>query len=391
MFSPVALVGIAIMSCVMSVAVLGSLLRASVQGLTRWFAAYSILTLAFLLLLIGPTPQPPLAAIVGANVLLIVAAFMILQGTRQFFGRPATSWLECAGVGALLVGVVHGAFVSPDLSVRVAITSGFFGYVRVVISWMACRLRPANRPRYSYWFVSGAALAGALVHLARFFVYGFGHGQQTSVFDPSALNVTFLGLGILSLPCLSIGMVMLAHDRLAQRMERLATIDELTGAFVRRAFFAQAQGLLSHARAAHEPLSVAILDLDHFKSINDRFGHAAGDQALASFAAVIQLRMRPGDLFGRLGGEEFALVFPDTGKDEAIALTNALRIEVETSLRGEAACTFSAGVEACEAGDTLTVAMARADAALYAAKAMGRNCVMMASGSEPAAEGLDAA
>jgi len=272
----------------------------------------------------------------------------------------------------------------PDLDRRIAVTSAYFAYVRFAIAWTTLRYRTPWRPKYNYYFLAIAALSGAMIHVARSLTYGLGFDHERAFLDPSPLNVAFLGLGILSFPFMSIAMVMLAHDRLAERMERLATVDELTGTLVRRAFIERAEGILAVAWASGTPLAFAILDIDNFKAINDRYGHAAGDRALTYFGAAVSRLLRPGDLFGRLGGEEFAVLFPKTGVAEALRLTNLVRAAIAASPCEQTPYTFSAGVDEFRAGDTLARVMVRADAALYTAKALGRNCVVVASSdSEP--------
>ena len=169
-------------------------------------------------------------------------------------------------------------------------------------------------------------------------------------------------------------------------MERRATIDDLTGVLGRRAFIARAEALFDLAKEAKSKLSIAILDIDNFKRINDRYGHAAGDQALAHVALTISRETRQIDVLGRIGGEEFALLLPLTGKEDAAHLTNRLRAIVAASVShapaGDVVCTLSAGVDEFGACDTLAEVMARADKALYAAKANGRNCVMLAASSQ---------
>ena len=172
---------------------------------------------------------------------------------------------------------------------------------------------------------------------------------------------------------------MLAHDQLARRMEQLANIDELTGVLMRRAFMARATDLLHKAVAGGKPLSIAVLDIDKFKAVNDDFGHAVGDRILKHVTSIISTRLEPGHLFGRLGGEEFAIVLVDAEKTAAAAVMDELRLAVEQSPREGVRCTFSAGVECVMPGDTLAGTLARADAALYMAKAKGRNRVVIAS------------
>ncbi len=184
-----------------------------------------------------------------------------------------------------------------------------------------------------------------------------------SFIQPSPWNVVLLGLAIVTLLCMSTGMVMLAHERILQRMEKLTTIDELTGALTRRAFMERANALLGVMRARGDPLSIAILDIDKFKAVNDSFGHAVGDRLLAQVSSAVSGHLRACDLFGRLGGEEFAVLFAYVDKDDALRMTNEFRMAVERSSADGVSCTLSAGV----------------DAALYVAKASGRNRVTMAT------------
>ncbi|WP_248295046.1 GGDEF domain-containing protein [Paraburkholderia sp. UYCP14C] len=380
---PTALIGIAILSCLMSVAVLGSLFHTQVPGIRHWCVASGLLAVTATLLIFRRSD----AVVVSASVLLVVASLLAVQGFRRFFHRrPAVIW-EYGALGSILVGLVYWTYVSPDVSARGAMISGFLAYIRFAIAWLVQRYRPAGRPKYGYHFVSIAAVLGAVIHAVRCVVYGFGIAHETTFLEETPLNIAFLGMAILTLPCLSVGMVMLAHDRLAERMERLATIDDLTGVLGRRAFIARAEALLELARAAKSKLSIAILDIDNFKGINDRYGHAAGDQALAHVALTISREIRPTDVLGRIGGEEFALLLPLTGKEEAARLTNRLRAIVAASVSrapaGDVACTLSAGVDEFGDDDTVASVMARADTALYVAKDNGRNCVVLAGSSQP--------
>lgn len=328
----------------------------------------------FLLALRAPAPEQ--LAIVVASTLLGAAALMMLQGCREFFGlRPSRSW-EYVAYGALLLGIVYWGYISPNVNARAALLSAFLVCVRLVIGWIAFRLRPPGRPKYCYQFMSGAAFLGAAVHASRSIACVVGWEHQASFLAPTPINIAFLGLGILALPCLSIGVVVLAHDR----MERLANVDGLTGALVRRAFLARAESFLHEARNSKLRLSIAILDLDKLKAINDEHGHAGGDQVLAHFASTISSDLRRGDILGRLGGEEFAVLSLSTGQVDTVRLMDLLRVRVAASRlaipSGEVAYTFSAGVDEYHEGDTLANMMGRADGALYAAKATGRNCVV---------------
>ncbi|WP_321782843.1 GGDEF domain-containing protein [Paraburkholderia sp. J94] len=409
MLNPVNILLVTVLSSIMSLAILGSLRPARIPGVSRWIGAYVMASIALVLAGMQPMGMPILTILVS-NTLLAVAVTRVLEGCREFFGLRPRVPLAWAGCAALAVGIAWWYWVEPDLGVRIAIVSAFHASVYGAIGWLALHDRPPGRPRYSYGFVTWSAWLGAFAHGLRGMIYGSGLVHQTTMLDSTPFNVAYLALGILVLPALSIGMVLLAHDRMAERLEHLANRDELTGALTRRAFVTQADALLGAARAMGAPLALAIIDIDHFKAVNDLYGHAAGDRVLAHFGRVMSSGVRETDLFGRLGGEEFALLFPATQREHAAARVDALRVAAlsvrrtadqpapihgtsgaEQSGSGEPhlarepahdGLTFSAGVDALAPGDTLTTLMARADAALYEAKMRGRNQVVSARAAE---------
>ncbi|MBN3821490.1 GGDEF domain-containing protein, partial [Paraburkholderia sp. Se-20369] len=305
---------ILLIHCIASLAVLGSLLRARVPGLRSWLVAQALMAVAIVLALVGGA----FTAVVGVAAALYAGATLaVLQGFRQFFGVRAVYRAELIAGALLLLALIDFALNGGGPRLRVVFVSAFVAYTRFSIGWLAWRRRPANRSAYSYVFVAVVAVAGALVHATRSVGFMLGHLRDTSVASVAPANVGFLALGVLSLLCLSMGVVMLAHDRVAEHLERLATVDGLTGAMMRGAFLERAEQQCLRAVRTGVPLSLAIVDLDNFKTINDRHGHAAGDQALAHFAAIVSGGIRPCDLFGRLGGEEFAVLCPDTAEGDA--------------------------------------------------------------------------
>ncbi|WP_295845626.1 diguanylate cyclase [Tardiphaga sp.] len=169
---------------------------------------------------------------------------------------------------------------------------------------------------------------------------------------------------------------------LAERIERLACIDELTGVLNRRYIMRALNDETARVRRSKEPCSVAIIDLDFFKRINDRFGHPAGDEVLRSFAIAVTANVREVDQLGRYGGEEFLLVLPHVSNDHAAATVNRLRNIVAnlewTGISDSLVVTMSAGLTQIRTDEAPDVTLARADAALYRAKDAGRNCVISA-------------
>jgi diguanylate cyclase len=179
------------------------------------------------------------------------------------------------------------------------------------------------------------------------------------------------------------------ETQLAQASEQVRT-DALTGALNRRGF--EEAWSLEHARALREggALSLAVIDLDDFKKLNDTHGHAAGDHALVHLVALAHRLMRPTDRVARMGGEEFALILPGTGLEEATAATARLqRGLTREEFLGDNQhlfITFSAGVAEWQAGEGWVEVLARADAALYEAKRQGKNRVLPASGTPAVSE-----
>jgi diguanylate cyclase (GGDEF)-like protein len=181
------------------------------------------------------------------------------------------------------------------------------------------------------------------------------------------------------------------RDRAEAEMARMVVTDLLTGCLNRRGFFERALVAVGQARRAGEMVAVAMLDIDHFKAINDRAGHAAGDAALARIAGAMAAGLRPGDVFGRVGGDEFALILPGCSAEEALHTIERLRARVRTGLADlEVAepLTISAGVASlAETNDpepALRAGLDAADDALYAAKQAGRDRVVPAGSALPA-------
>jgi diguanylate cyclase (GGDEF)-like protein len=161
------------------------------------------------------------------------------------------------------------------------------------------------------------------------------------------------------------------------RLESLLREDALTGLLNRRAILAQLGGMVSGARRHGHPLSVAMVDLDEFKAVNDAYGHAAGDAVLVAAVRAMRARLRAEDQLGRLGGEEFLIVLPDTVEEAAARVAEKLRQEVATA-PGPVRVTCSVGVATWD-GETPETLLRRADEALYAAKEAGRDRVIAAT------------
>ncbi len=171
------------------------------------------------------------------------------------------------------------------------------------------------------------------------------------------------------------------RKRLEADLQRQAITDELTGVYNRRHFFQLASDELKRATRLHHTLTIALIDLDHFKEINDTHGHLIGDQALLALMHVCRKTLREIDVLARFGGDEFILLFPETIHQHAYECVERIRQAlVPMNLSGtRVSITISAGLAGLDSGeDTLELLLARADQALYQAKAAGRNCSRIA-------------
>lgn len=171
------------------------------------------------------------------------------------------------------------------------------------------------------------------------------------------------------------------NEILIRELESQASRDSLTGVVNRRYFLAEANQKIQAAQHSSQILALLIIDLDHFKQVNDQFGHLAGDEVLVAVVDALSRHLRTGDCLGRLGGEEFALVLPETTQAEAIEMAERLRqaaAAVHLDIQGcPVQPTVSIGIALLQEGEqSLSELMHRADLAMYAAKTQGRNRVV---------------
>ncbi|MGO8913522.1 MAG: GGDEF domain-containing protein [Bradyrhizobium sp.] len=254
-----------------------------------------------------------------------------------------------------------------------------------------------------------------------FLIFGFGALRMTSQQATIAWTLTTVGLvPIFLLTSTSIGMPVATHiERLAamlcyvitigqcafvglygsslrkmlykrsfelkeanERIEELAELDELTGSFNRRCIMRMLGEEISRAHRTKAPCSIALIDLDWFKRVNDTYGHPTGDEVLRTFAITVFANIRNFDRFGRFGGEEFLLVLPDTPHDIAVRTLDRLRAIIAdldwSAFSPGMRVTLSAGVATLRPDETPDTFLARADRALYEAKARGRNRIASA-------------
>lgn len=316
-------------------------------------------------------------SIVLANGVLMISYAETARALRLLLGAPPRrGLLAVIGIGGWL-GIVWFAQVQPDYPIRVYIATVSLGSFLLLLLWP---LRHAVRPGGStaqrvMLLVLVGATAGWLFRVGEL---AFGDVPVRGLLAATPGNVVQMIYSAMEPVFASVGFLLMYNEMAQAQLRRLARTDPLTGTLNRLALDEMALNLFQQAA----PLTGAVLmiDVDHFKAINDRFGHAGGDRMLAALARGIGRCLREDDVLGRVGGEEFLVLLPGTGIDDALVLAERLRMAVarlEVLLEGEPqSATVSIGAAARQVADTEPgTLIRRADRALYAAKSAGRNRV----------------
>lgn len=314
-------------------------------------------------------------SIMVANTLLALAYGAIWSGIRHFEGRRISLPVALAGAVIWLAACQIDAFYA-DLRSRVILMASIIsGYTILNVYELWNAQEPAPRSR---WPIILLLVVHAGIFLVRIPFSGSLPLPVVAEHEHGSLLSLIVLESVFTIFCLSYLLAGLARERAVLLYQRDALIDPLTGVINRRAFVDQAERLLHRAHV--EGISVALLlfDIDNFKQINDRHGHHAGDTALKNFCAIATEAVRPADLFGRLGGEEFGCIIFQSSLRTGSQVAERVRAAIEAAsidLDGlPLRMTISAGVAATEKQDFLAL-MKAADLALYRAKAKGRNRV----------------
>ena len=349
-------------------------------GLEEWAVALATIGVGtFLLALFGAVPPIGLGVLASS---LVVAGFLVAwESARRFNGRtPQTRRVALQSV-AFCVLFAAAWLAGADFRLRAVLSSlAIMGCAiltaREVLSGR--RSEPLSGQISTAFFFAVVAIDMAI----RVVNAGLTPSTVTAeaFVDDRLQGYTMFALTV-SIACLAIGgLPVMAHERLLNRVETLAATDELTRLPNRRCFLEQGARLARRIKADGTPACLLGLDLDYFRRINDHFGHDGGDQALAAFAGVLRNQVRPTDLVGRCGGEEFSVLLADTDLAQARKIGERVRAAVaalSVDMNGQPmAFTVSVGIAAL-AGEDLHDAMKRADDALYRAKHEGRNRVVV--------------
>lgn len=345
-----------------------------------WAGADFALACGIVLLAVG-TDKAPIFSV--GLALLCMASALSWAGARSFDGHPIKAFVLVLGTAVwvaaqalpvwLLTPVAHSVL-------NVLVTLAYYGATALTIS----------RGK-------GEALRARLPLVVLLSV----HALTLSIAVPASLTMELLPnepppvlswFGIIHFETIvfaigtAIFLIVMMKERNESRLVVSANMDALTGVPNRRGFFLKAERVLERSRHEQAPVAVAMFDLDRFKSVNDTFGHATGDRVLQTFVEVCATALRPGDLFGRVGGEEFAALMPGSGIEAGLAIAERVRkamAEAGAVIDGVAInCTVSGGVASGIAAEDVHTLLREADAGLYKAKTLGRNRIECIAGPD---------
>lgn len=353
--------------------------RRPVARATRLWACGTALQPAAWLLLGLRDQIPDVLSILLGNGLIGFAYAQYPRALAAFNGDARPSQLPNLLAACVLPPVAFYTWLEPSVPMRTVITSGML----LVLFGLTLRevLRCPSRTAIGRNILAVTFAVGAGILLVRLVFEALNPYPLTSGLAVTPMQSVLFGYAALAPVVATFGFFQISSERLRAELETLAATDPLTGVLNRRMLEELVGNLLAESRRHGRSLSVLLLDIDRFKDINDRYGHDAGDQALRALALTARELLRPGDLIGRIGGEEFLVVLGAAGEHEAVQVAERLRLSVAAlDLRHDGArlpLSISIGVATLSPYTRDFPDLVRnADQAMYAAKRGGRNRVV---------------
>ena len=332
---------------------------------------------------------PDMFTIIAGNMMSILGLLLALHGIRLFLGRSARIHFNVVIVALYLVTAIYFVGVENSLVMRIVCISTLVATITAMAAFEFVTIHK-NAQRFVHRFAAALFFGFSILIFARG-VLTLAVAPIDDLFLPNWIqSAAFVVFNLFAVMWTFTYMV-LNSQRLQEdletaqiELERAATTDYLTGLSNNRAFFERAASEVVRSQRHTIPLSLVVFDVDHFKRVNDTFGHPGGDRMLRDLGAVCSRMTRQNDMIARLGGEEFGLLLTHADLKAAGHAAENFRAAIERTIVEHDAenifVTASFGVAELREDDTLEVFLARADSCLYQAKNAGRNCVVSESG-----------
>lgn len=349
--------------------------------LRQWTISLWLMTLGVTLLALRPY-LPLVPAVLAGNAAMAACGLMMLRGVALHLERPLPMWRPLLLAATFMACIFAFLVMWPDLGIRLQVFSVFAVLVNGWIAVLLLRYAPPQQ-RTSCRLAAAVFLAEAALYAVRLWLPIAPDAGEDIMRTGSPMFATYLA-GVMLELARCFAMVLLLVERMLVDLRHAARTDGLTGLLNRSAVLADGQARLLQLRRQRRSLVLLLIDVDHFKAINDRWGHPAGDEVLRHFAHVLQQCLRGRDhLLGRYGGEEFVLVLAGSSRREAVELAAMIRVRLQQwpapLAQGPVAVTASVGLAVDAGQGELGLLLAAADAALYRAKAEGRDRLVCAA------------
>ena len=355
----------------------------SIKGFKTWGLALLTATLAAALLATRDI-IPDLLSVVLGNGLLALSLSLMIAAISIFHNRSVPWKLSLACTVFIVLGVIYSLVPEQGQKTRTIAASCGNIVLLGMASWAALRGSNFKKFRFGSYFTSVCAGTVALVSFARLVTLLAGDGGHAGLLSESPMQRIYLASYSLNVLLVSVGFSIMGHEKLVENYQVLAGHDELTGLYNRRYFTGAAEQELQRAERYHRDISLILIDIDHFKLINDTYGHQAGDAVIKDMAEVMRQNFREADLFGRYGGEEFIALLPETQVLEAEVIAERIRNMINQRCikfeQNEITYSVSIGITQGQPGrQQLDQLVGRADKALYQAKTNGRDRIELLS------------
>jgi diguanylate cyclase (GGDEF)-like protein len=351
-----------------------------VAGVLSFAWAYGLFTF-FTLLLLSRSYIHPIFSVVLADTALCLSLLLIVDGISRLKGYALHVRLYRWYVTICLILFAIFTFHVPSLTMRVLLVISSIVILFSLILWLLLQ-ETIKQWRLGEWLLSVSMLTSvstALI-LAINQVQG---SQKISILAYQGAQSQYLTMNLLATVFIAFGLIVMTQDCLRKDLERIASYDSLTGVLTRRVILSLLDKSMAKVSRSGKPLALMMLDLDHFKRINDSYGHTVGDKVLREVIAVVEGALRKDAYLGRYGGEEFIVVMPDTDLEQLREVSERVRrVVAETPVITETdsiRCTISIGAMIIDADnvDSLLDPVTTVDKIMYQAKVHGRNQVVI--------------
>lgn len=350
----------------------------STVDVRAWVVCYLLVSTSSFLFLVRDI-LPETFAIIVPNYLLLAGIYALLYGTRQYLGVKNFPIIQLAIISIMFLAVFFFfTYVEPDRKMRTFVIVPAVAFIFLLSAWDTLSRSNSETPARYFYGTNCILLSFTQFFLIASVIVSTEGQSLLSATNTFAQIYGVLNLITMVFMCISI--ILLVTERLSSNLKTYSERDSLTNVFNRRIFLTLLEKSLHSMKRNKTSMALVSIDLDHFKKVNDTYGHNAGDDVLKHFVKVAQECLRLEDIFGRLGGEEFSIFLPNTNQKNAAIIAERVRTACESTSVScgsmEIKFTASLGLAIADDFHDMNTLIDHADKAMYLAKETGRNKVV---------------